>query len=104
MTPDFTNGLFEAVAALFISLHVRAIYKDKEVKGVSPTATAFFFTWGVWNVFFYPSQKLMWSFYGGLLVVTANIIYLWAMFYYIRIYPKRMQKARSPVRNYSSTF
>lgn len=88
MTPDLTNGLFELTAAFFIALHIRAIFKDRAVKGVSPTATAFFFAWGVWNIIFYPSQGLMWSFLGGLFVVVVNFVYLGALLYFRKPRPK----------------
>lgn len=92
MTPDLINGLFELLASVFIALHIRAILKDREVKGVSVSATTFFFAWGVWNVFFYPSQGLWWSFVGGLTVVIANLIYLGALFYFGPLQKRRQRK------------
>lgn len=84
MTPDVINGLFEFLAGSFIYLHIKQIKKDKAVKGVSIPATAFFTSWGVWNIYFYPSQGLIYSFVGGLFVVVMNFIWLGLMFYYKR--------------------
>lgn len=78
------NGLFELVAAAFVSLHIIQLLKDKAVKGVSIVATVFFFAWGVWNVYFYPSQKLWWSFYGGIAVALANLVWVILLVYYKR--------------------
>jgi hypothetical protein len=90
LSPDQINGTFEFLAAVFIMLHIRQILKDKLVKGVSILATIFFFAWGVWNVYFYPSQGLWWSFYGGLCVVLTNLIYVVALLYYRKPRPKKV--------------
>jgi hypothetical protein len=87
MSPDLINGLFELSAAGFLSLSVRRVLKDRAIKGVSPTATAVFFAWGLWNVYFYPSQGLTWSFAGGVAVVLVNFIYLAVMLYFMKPRP-----------------
>lgn len=84
MSPDLINGFFELFATFFICLHIRRTLKDKSVKGVSIVATVFFFAWGVWNIYFYPSQKLWWSFAGGLLVAIANLVWVVLMVVYHR--------------------
>lgn len=94
MTPDLINGLFELSAAGFLSLSVRRVLKDHAVKGVSPIATAFFFLWGVWNVYFYPSQGLTWSFAGGVAVVIVNLVYLIALLCFSERQNKRRQFTR----------
>lgn len=87
MNSDLINGLFELSAAGFLALSVRRVLKDRAVKGVSPTATAFFFAWGVWNIYFYPSQGLTWSFWGGVAVVIINLVYLLALIYFSNPHP-----------------
>ena len=82
MSPDFTNGLFELFASLFVILNIRAVLKDRSVKGVSWIAVAFFTLWSAWNVWFYPIQNLMYSFYGGILVCITNFIYLYLLIKY----------------------
>jgi hypothetical protein len=82
MTPDFVNGMFEAFAGAMIAMHCRRLLIDKLVRGVSVVATTFFTAWGFWNLFYYPHLEQMWSFYGGLVVVSANAVWLSLMLYY----------------------
>lgn len=89
MWPDFINGTFEALAGLMILNHCRVLYRDKLVRGVSAVSTAFFFAWGVWNLFYYPHLGQWWSFAGGLVIVAANCLWLGMMIYY-----KREEEAR----------
>jgi hypothetical protein len=80
--PDIINGTFEMCGGLFILNHCLALYKDKMVKGVSIISTIFFMSWGIWNLYFYPHLEQMWSFYGGLIIMTTNFIWICMMIYY----------------------
>lgn len=82
MTPDIINGCFEAFAGIMILLHCRRLFIDKKVRGASTVATFFFTSWGFWNLFYYPNLGQTWSFVGGLVVVTANALWLGLMLYY----------------------
>jgi hypothetical protein len=82
MNPDQVNGLFEAVAGLFHFTNCWRLYKDKVVLGYNPWSTVFFTAWGFYNLYFYPANKLPWSFYGGLVVVAANSIWITLAFLY----------------------
>ena len=82
MTPDFINGMFEAFAGAMIGLSCRRLLIDKKVRGVSVVATTFFTAWGFWNLFYYPNLEQMWSFFGGLVVVSANAFWLGLMLKY----------------------
>jgi hypothetical protein len=84
MTSDLINGLFELCAGLFILNHCRVLYADKTVRGASRLSTAFFFAWGLWNIYYYPHLEQMWSFVGGLAVVAANCLWLGLMLHYGR--------------------
>jgi hypothetical protein len=79
---DLVNGLFELLGALSIWMHVRAIFKAKSYKGVSPFATAFFTSWGFWNLYYYPHLAQWFSFAGGLAIVTGNAVWLYFMWRY----------------------
>lgn len=81
---DLINGLFELIGAAFILDHVRTLYRDKQVKGVSIVATVFFASWGFWNLYYYPSLGQWWSFLGGLAIVSANSLWIGMMIYYKR--------------------
>ena len=85
---DFVNAVFEAIGAVFVLMHVQKLQRDKEVKGVSILATIFFTAWGMWNVYFYPNNGLMWSFIGGIFICLANLIWVIQLIYYSKFYDK----------------
>lgn len=84
MTPDVINGSYEFVGSIALWANVYRLYKDKEAKGVTFWATAFFMTWGYWNLYYYPHLDQWWSFAGGLSIVLANTVWLGQMIYYRR--------------------
>lgn len=79
---DLINGLFELVAGCLSLMNVRKLYVDKQVKGVSIAPVAFFTTWGLYNMFFYPHNGLMLSFWGGVVMTIVNLIWVGQMVYY----------------------
>ena len=76
MVADAANGIFELVGGLMIWLNVARLYRDKRVAGVSVPVTAFFFCWGLWNLFYYPHLGQWLSFSGGLFIVAANAVWV----------------------------
>lgn len=82
MTTDQLNALNELGAAFFSAVNVRALYRAKKVAGVHWLAWAFYCYWGVANLWVYPSNHMVWSFYGGIPVVIANLTWLWLVFWY----------------------
>lgn len=84
MWQDTINGIFELGGGLAIFAHCWKLWKDKMVRGVSWVATAFFWAWGWWNLYYYPFLDQWWSLAGGSIVVTANTLWIGMMFYYIR--------------------
>lgn len=81
---DLINGAFEFLAGFFVMMHCRRLFIDKQVKGVSLVATAFFTSWGIWNLYYYPHLEQWLSFYGGLSIVIANAFWIGMMIYYKR--------------------
>ena len=81
---DIVNGSFEMLAGFFVLNNCRCVVRDKSVKGVSLFSTCFFTSWGFWNLYYYPSLSQWASFVGGLFIVTANVIWIGLMAYYIR--------------------
>lgn len=79
--PDLINGSFELVGGFMIWLNVRALWRDRVVKGVSWATVIFFTSWGYWNLYYYPSLNQWMSFLGGLFIVSGNtawvLLYLW---------------------------
>lgn len=73
---DFINGTFELFAGVFQATNVYRLYKDKQVRGTNIYVTAFFTSWGFWNLFYYPSLGQWLSYYGGLSIVLSNCAWI----------------------------
>ena len=74
-SPDLINGTFEILGGVFVLNHCRSVIRDKAVKGVSIISVVFFSLWGCWNIYYYPHLDQWWSFYGGLVIVSANTLW-----------------------------
>lgn len=79
---DLVNGLFEGLAGLMVFLSAWRVYADKQVRGVSWIMVVFMLIWGFWNLHYYPAIQQTCSFYGGISVVTANLIWISLMWWY----------------------
>jgi len=82
MNNDIMNALFEFIGGLFLWMNVLTLYKDKVIKGVYYPTVIFFFLWGIWNLWYYPSLNQWWSFAGGLWLATANLVWILLFMYY----------------------
>lgn len=71
--PDIINGLFEGFGFVAVSLSCLRLRKDKQVKGISLATTAFFTSWGLWNLYYYPSLGQSLSGVAAGLVCLANV-------------------------------
>ncbi len=80
--PDLFNGTFECVGGIFLFLNVYRLYKDKVLAGVHWLPQIWFMSWGYFNIFYYPHIHQILSFYGGLVVVTANTCWLTLYLHY----------------------
>lgn len=83
--PDLVNGSFEFLAGFMVLNHRKAVIRDKAVAGVSILSTAFFSLWGMWNLWYYPHLGQKASFYGGLMIVVANCLWVGLMLKYRRV-------------------
>lgn len=84
LLPDLINGMYEAGGGFMQLLNVKALYKDKKVIGVSIVPSAFFTSWGIWNLFYYPHLGQWLSFAGGLVLVLVNVAWVCMAIYYAR--------------------
>ncbi len=75
MTPDLLNATFELVGACFLAVDCKRLHRDKCLRGLWWPGRVFWASWGVWNVFYYPSIGQTLSFYAGLLVLAANAVW-----------------------------
>lgn len=73
---DVFNGCLEYTGALCLFLNCWRCWRDRAVAGVSIFSTLFFFTWGLWNLYYYPSLGQWFSFSGGILLTTANALWI----------------------------
>lgn len=81
---DAINGTFELCGGFFVCLHILKVMKDKEVKGVSVTAAVYFALWGLWNLYYYYHLQQTLSWFGGVFVTTANIVWVILIIHYLR--------------------
>lgn len=80
--PDFINGTFEMTGGVMLLANVKAIFRDKKVRGMAVSPLAFFAAWGYWNTYYYPHLDQWASFVGGLIIVAVNTLYLALVIYY----------------------
>lgn len=73
---DLINGCFELCGGLLLLLNVWRLWIDRAISGVSMLPVCFYTLWGFWNLYFYPSVGARWSFWGGIIVVLANSLWL----------------------------
>jgi hypothetical protein len=79
---DVITSLFQFGAVVFLLDNIRAIIRDKDLKGVSILMIVFFTVWGYWGIFmFYVLQQplSMWTNIG--IAVAYTIWFLLAVFY-----------------------
>lgn len=84
ITPDIINACFEFAGGLALFGNVRKLHKDKQVKGVDWRSVFFFWSWGAWNMYYYPSLEQSFSFYAGAMLFGFNTVWLIQMWYYIK--------------------
>lgn len=80
---DYINGTYELLGGFFLLYNCLVLYRQKQVRGISVLATVFFTSWGIWNLYYYPSLNQWVSFTGGCLIVIANTIWVSMMIYYV---------------------
>lgn len=69
------NGAFEFGAGCVTLLDVRAVLRDKAVRGVDWRVTGFFIVWGIYNLAFYLYLGQWFSWVGGIFVTVVNLLY-----------------------------
>lgn len=73
---DFVNGCFEAVGAVSAWSNFVRLRRDRQVKGIVWQFTIFWFAWGIWNLYYYPSLGQQFSFWAGIALVAGNCAWL----------------------------
>lgn len=80
---DLINGAFELAGAALLLLNVRRLHQDKKLRGVHWGPSAFFTTWGLWNLAYYPALDQWFSFAGGVALVVVNLVWIGQVCYYM---------------------
>lgn len=80
---DLINGSYELFGGVFILLSIIKLFRDKHVRGVSVWHAAYFTSWGIWNLYYYPHLNQWASFVGGIGVVATNGVWVLLMIYYV---------------------
>lgn len=84
MSPDTINAMFEFAGAICVMRNAHRVRVDKGYAGVSIPAVVFFFSWGVWNLFYYPHLDQFWSLTSGMFLVVANACWVFELWKYGR--------------------
>lgn len=84
MSPDITQACWELGSAVFSLLNIRAIRQSKSLAGVHWLPTAFFFLWGVYNLWFYTALHLPAAWWAGMVITITNLIWLAHVAWYVR--------------------
>lgn len=84
MWPDLINGIFEAGGAWWLRQDVKALRRDRSIKGVYWPARCYFAAWGVWNLAYYPSLGQWASFSGGVAIVLVNVYWCYLAWRFTR--------------------
>ena len=82
MSADLINACFEFFGGFFLWKNVYTLFKDKMVRGIHWVPTTFFFTWGLWNLYYYPHLDQWWSFAGGINIMIPNAVWIYLMYKY----------------------
>lgn len=82
---DLANAFFEFGGSMFVLNHARILYKEKMVRGLSLLSVVFFFAWGIFNIFYYSHLEQKFSWYAGMMVTFANLIWICMIVYYRRV-------------------
>lgn len=76
LSPDMTQATWELGSAVFSVLNIRAVRKSQSIRGVHWAPTAYFFGWGVYNLWFYDALHLPAAWWAGIAITVTNLIWL----------------------------
>ena len=80
--PDLINGSYEFLGGIALWNNVYGIWKDKAYAGIRISSMAFFTSWSLWNLYYYPHLNQWISFFGGLSIGLANLVFVSLMIRY----------------------
>ena len=83
--PDLINGLFEGFCIWASLMDIRAILKDKKVRGISVLTSVFFGLWSALNIFYYNNLDQVFSTGAVFTAGLIGICDIFLIYYYVRI-------------------
>ena len=75
--PDLINGAFELTGGFVCLLDVKRLLKDRRIEGVDWRVRGFFLSWGMWNLFYYPTFQQWASLAGGVTLAAVNGVWVY---------------------------
>jgi hypothetical protein len=83
LNKDLVNGGFEFIGGIICWLNVCKLYQDKQIKGVSVSASIFFTLFAIWGVYYYPNLNQPFSFVGAICLAAGNLSWLILLSYFL---------------------
>ncbi len=80
LSPDLVNAAYEALGGTVIAANTAYAWRVGEIKGVSKPLVWFFWTWGIWNLFYYPHLGQLYSFGCAAFLSVANTWWLYTVY------------------------
>lgn len=81
---DLINGAFELAGAAASTWNIITLCRHKQVRGFSSNSFWYFFAWGCWNLWYYPSLGQWMSFSGGIALTLSNGLYAALSLYFLK--------------------
>lgn len=75
-TMDQINAVAEVLACIVLAPSIMKAWRLKVVQGVHWVTPAFFWSYGIWNLFYYHSLEQWWSGLAAILLATQNTVWL----------------------------
>jgi hypothetical protein len=73
---DCVNACYELGGSIATCFSIMVLLRDRVVKGIHWFPTVFFFTWGIWNIYYYYHMTQPISQIGGGALAVANAVWL----------------------------
>lgn len=73
---DQINAVAEVIACIVLLPSIMRAWRLKVVVGVHWLTPAFFWSYGIWNLFYYHSLEQWWSGFAAILLAAQNTVWL----------------------------
>lgn len=73
---DIVNAVYEIGGTAATVVNIRTLLRDRIIRGMHWAATTFFFSWGVWNLYYYSHLDQFVSMLAASTLAVSNCVYL----------------------------